>query len=397
MQRIVVVGGSLAGVHAAEALRERGFDGELTLVSAEAGLPYDRPPLSKELLLGGMAPEQLLLRPAPWYDAHGIELRLNTPARGLDAGKGLLALTDGCDLPYDGMVIATGSAARRFPSVTAQARVHVLRTLDDALELRPELIPGRHLVMIGGGFVGLEVAAVARGLGLDVTLIEGSPIPLARAFGTEIGSWYRELHESNGVRLVCGSSVQSLQGSPGGVTVTLSNGESLRADVVAAGIGAAPAVEWLAGSGVKVSNGVTCTPELQTSVPNIVAAGDVASWRNPVFDEEMRIEHWSNAVDQGRHAAATLLGERDPFASVPYFWTDQHDRKMRFVGRTAGATDIRIEEMSEDKLVATLGRDGVLIGALTVCAPRQLARYKVAIQNRTPWETTDASRLATAT
>ena len=395
MQRIVVVGGSLAGVHAAEALRERGYDGELTLVSAEAGLPYDRPPLSKELLLDGMTPEQLLLRPAPWYEAQGIELRLSTAARGIDADRGLLALTDGSDLSYDGMVIATGSAARRFPSA-AQTRVHVLRTLDDALELRPELIPGRHLVMIGGGFVGLEVAAVARGLGLDVTLIEGSPMPLARAFGTEIGSWYRELHEGNGVRLICGSSVQSLQDSPGGVTVTLSNGESLSADVVAAGIGATPAVEWLTGSPVKVANGVICTPELLTSVPNIVAAGDVAAWRNPVFDEEMRIEHWSNAVDQGRHAAATLLGERDPFASVPYFWTDQHDKKMRFVGRTAGATDIRIEEMSDDKLVATLGRDGLLIGALTVCAPRQLAKYKVAIQNRTPWEATDATRLAPA-
>ena len=396
MQRIVVVGGSLAGVHAAEALRERGYDGELTLVSAEPGLPYDRPPLSKELLLDGMTPEQLLLRPAPWYATQGIELRLNTAARGIDADNGLLALTDGSDLPYDGMVIATGSAARRFTSAAAQARVHVLRTLDDALELRPELIPGRHLVMIGGGFVGLEVAAVARGLGLDVTLIEGSPMPLARAFGTEIGSWYRELHEGNGVRLICGSSVQSLQDSPGGVTVTLSSGERLSADVVAAGIGATPSVEWLTGSAVEVANGVTCTPELLTSVPNIVAAGDVAAWRNPVFDEEMRIEHWSNAVDQGRHAAATLLGERDPFASVPYFWTDQHDKKMRFVGRTAGATDIRIEEMSDDKLVATLGRDGLLIGALTVCAPRQLAKYKVAIQNHTPWEATDATRLAPA-
>ena len=396
MHRIVVVGGSLAGVHAAEALRERGFDGELTLVSAEPGLPYDRPPLSKELLLDGMTPEQLLLRPAPWYEVQGIELRLNTAARGIDADKGLLALTDGSHLPYDGMVIATGSAARRFPGDTTQARVHVLRTLDDALELRPELIPGRHLVMIGGGFVGLEVAAVARGLGLDVTLIEGSSMPLARAFGTDIGTWYRELHEGNGVRLICGSSVQSLQDSPGGVTVTLSSGESLSADVVAAGIGATPAVEWLAGSAVEVANGVTCTPELLTSVPNIVAAGDVAAWRNPVFDEDMRIEHWSNAVDQGRHAAATLLGERDPFGSVPYFWTDQHDKKMRFVGRADGATDIRIEEMADDKLVATLGRGGRLIGALTVCAPRQLAKYKVAIQNRAPWEASGATRLAPA-
>jgi NADPH-dependent 2,4-dienoyl-CoA reductase/sulfur reductase-like enzyme len=394
MRRIVVVGGSLAGVHAAEALRERGFDGELTLVSADPGLPYDRPPLSKELLLEGKSAEQLLLRPASWYEEQGIGLRLGTAARGLDAAGGRLALSDGSEIHYDGMVLATGSVARRLPAVPEGARVHVIRTLENALELRPELVPGRHLVMIGGGFIGLEVAGVARRLGLDVTLIEGSSTPLARVFGREVGDWYRELHERNGVRLVCDSSVDSLESTPGGITLSLNSGERINGDVVVAGIGSTPAVDWLAGSAVEISNGVACTPELLTSAPNIVAAGDIARWRNPVFDEEMRVEHWSNAVDQGRHVAATLLGGREPFASVPYFWTDQHDTKMRFVGRAAGATDTRIETISDDKLVVTLGRDGVLTGALCVCAPRQLAKYKVAIQNRAPWEDVAELRLA---
>lgn len=386
MRQIVVVGASLAGVHAAEALRERGFDGELTLVSADTELPYDRPPLSKEVLLGTMAAEQLLLHPSSWYEERGIGLRLGTAARGLDVTGGRLALSDGSEIPYDGMVLATGSLARRLPDSPGGSRVHVLRTIEDAFDLRPELIPGRHLVMIGGGFIGLEVAGVARQLGLEVTLIEHSSTPLARAFGGEVGTWYRRLHERNGVRLVCERSVDSFQNGLGGIMVTLSGGERINGDIVAAGIGSTPAIAWLAGSAVDILNGVVCTPELRTSAPNIVAAGDIAQWRNPVFDEEMRVEHWSNAVDQGRHAAATLLGEPVPFASVPYFWTDQHDTKMRFVGRSVGATDARIETISDDKLVVTFGRNGVLTGAVCVGSPRQLAKYKVEIQNRRPWE-----------
>lgn len=396
MRRITVVGGSLAGVHAAEALREHGFDGDLTLVSADPRLPYDRPPLSKELLLGETEPGQLLLRPAGWYEEQGIDLRLGTAARGLDAASGRLALSDGSELAYDGLVLATGSSARRLPAVPPESKVHVLRTLGDALELRPELVSGRHLVIIGGGFIGLETAGVARRIGLDVTVIEGSTTPLARALGGEVGEWYRALHERNGVQVVCDCSVESIESTRGGAALQLSSGERLDADVVVAGIGSVPAVYWLADSRVELANGVTCTPELLTSVPNIVAAGDIARWANPVFGEEMRIEHWSNAVDQGRHAAATLLGHREPFASVPYFWTDQHETKMRFVGRAAGATDTRIETISDDKLIVTLGREGVLTGAVCVGAPRQLAKYKAAIQNCTPWEDAAGLQLASA-
>ncbi|WP_165384174.1 NAD(P)/FAD-dependent oxidoreductase [Leucobacter triazinivorans] len=394
MRRIVVVGASLAGVHAAEALRERDYDGELTLVSAEARLPYDRPPISKELLLGTMESEQLLLRPESWYHERGVELRLGAAARGLDPAARTIALADGSELAYDGLILATGSTARRLPAVPDGPTVHVLRDLDHALALRPALQPGKHLVVIGGGFIGLEVAGVARRLGLDVTLVENSPIPLVRAFGSDTGDWYRRLHERNGVQFVHECAIDSIGTNRGGTVLGLSDGSAITGDIVVAGIGSIPSIDWLAGSGVALSGGVLCTPDLATSAPGVVAAGDIARWHNPIFGQEMRVEHWSNAVDQGRHAAATLLGDRSPFASVPYFWTDQHDTKMRFVGRAAGATDTRVELISDDKLVVTYGRDGVLIGAVCVGAPRQLAKYKVAIQNRVPWEDAAESQLA---
>lgn len=386
MKRIAVVGGSLAGVHSAEALRELGFDGDVTLVSAETSLPYDRPPLSKAVLLGGDTSESLLLRNEAWYEEMNINVELGNPARGIDRAAGNLVLQNGSELAYDGLVVATGSTARMLRGYDGGPKVHVLRSIDDAVGLKNELLPGRHLVIVGAGFIGLEVAAAAHVLGLDVTVIEGSATPLARRFGDVVGDWYRNLHELNGVRIVCGSALAAIDSSGKGVKVTLGDGNVIAGDVLVAGVGAAPAIEWLAGSGIEVADGVVCSADLRTSVPNIVAAGDVASWHNPIFDEQMRIEHWSNAVDQGRHAAATLLGEREPFASVPYFWTDQHMTKMRFVGRTKGVTDTHIETLSDDKLVATFGRDGVLIGAVCIGAPRLLPKYKMAIQARAPWE-----------
>lgn len=394
MRRIAVVGGSLAGVHAAEALRERGFDGELTLVSADSRLPYDRPPISKDLLLGTMAAEQLLLRPASWYEEQDVRLRLGSAAVELDAAKRLLTLADGSELEYDGLLLATGSSARRLPDLPEDLPVHVLRDLDDALALRPSLVRGQHLVVIGGGFIGLEVAGVARKLGLDVTLIEPSKTPLSRVFGGEVGAWYREMHERNGVQFLCECKIDSIEARGSGVALTLTDGMRLNGDIVVAGIGSIPAIDWLEGSGVRVSGGVVCTPDLSTTAPHVVAAGDIARWYNPVFRSEMRIEHWTNAVEQGRHAAASLLGDRRPFSSVPYFWTDQHDTKMRFVGRSMGATDTRVELMTEDKLVVSYGRDGLLIGAVCVGSPRHLAKFKVAIQERTPWEDADAPQLA---
>lgn len=395
MDRVLIVGGSLAGVNAAEALREHGFDGDLTLISAEESLPYDRPPLSKQMLLTDMAPEQLLLKESYWYEKNGIDVVLGNSARGLDPIAQRVALSDGTEREYDGLVIATGSAVRELSVAQGEPRLHVLHSMNDAIRLRAEFAWGKHLVLVGGGFIGLEVAAAARSQGLDVTVIARGPAPLSRVFVGDIGLWFQGLHERNGVDLRCGSALDTIEWGINGAVVTLTDGSVINADIVVAGVGSTPAVEWLSKSGIEITNGLACTPDLMTSVPNVVAAGDVVSWRNPIFDEEMRVEHWTNAVDQGRHAAATLLGNRDPFASVPYFWTDQFDTKMRFVGRTTSADQAKIETQTDDKLVATFGRDGVVIGAVCIGAPRQLAKYKVAIQNRTPWdEALEASPIA---
>lgn len=386
MDRVVVVGASLAGVHAAEALRERGFAGELVLISAEDRLPYERPPISKENLLGPVDEGLSLLRAESWYGEQGVELRLGQRALALDPRRRTLTLSDHGEIAFDGLVLATGSSARRLSPLHDLPDVHVLRTVDDAERLRAELLPGRHLVVIGGGFIALEVAGAARKLGLEVTVIERSSAPLAGVFGEDVGSWFRSLHERQGVGLICDTPITAVTKTPAGFTIELLNGSQLHADVVVAGVGAAPAVEWLEGSGIDLSDGIACTPSLRTSVPGVVAAGDIVRWNNPVYGESMRVEHWSNAVEQGRHAAASLLGEDVPFASVPYFWSDQHDTKMRFVGRAAGATDIRVESATEDKLVVAYGRNGVLVGALCVGAPRLIGSYKAAIQNHQPWD-----------
>lgn len=388
MHKIVVVGGSLAGVHAAESLRDRGYDGELTIVSSEEQLPYDRPPLSKEALMEGIDHDRLLLHEPAWYGEQNITVLLDDPAVRLDTDSRELELRSGAVLPYDGLIIATGSRARRVRVEEDGPTVHVIRTSEDARALRPHLQAGRHLVIAGGGFIGLEVAAAARQLGMQVTVIEGAPVPLARAFGDVIGSWYRALHERNGVAFRCGHSLESIHQRPGGggVRVHLSDGSSVDGDVIVAGIGAEPAVEWLEGSGVSIGNGIMCEADLSTTVPGVVAAGDVARWYNAIFDEEMRIEHWSNAVDQGRHAAGTLLGGSDAFLTVPYFWSDQYDARMRFVGRAGAAEHVHIEHMSDDRLIVLFGRDGLLRGAVCVNAPRQLAAYRMAIRDNVSWD-----------
>jgi len=385
MRSVAVVGGSLAGVHAAEALRESGFEGELTLVSGEDMLPYDRPPLSKEALLTGVQPSKLLLRAPEWYSDNAVTTKLGRRAVGLDIRRRTIRLDDGSTLDYDGLVIATGSRARRFPTIPGVPDPHVVRELRDAASLRDELAPGKHLVLVGGGFICLEIASTARQLGLEVTVVEVAQVPLARALGDHVGRWFRDLHTRHDVNVECGAALERVESHGNGARIHLGNGRQLDADVVVAGIGATPATDWLFGSGLDLVNGIRCGADLSTSAPGVVAAGDIARWYNPAFDEEMRVEHWTNAVEQGRHAASTLLGNSEAFSSVPYFWTDQHDARMRFVGRAEAADDVVVETMEDNKLVALYGRDGFIRGAICVNAPKQLAKYRRAIHDNVPW------------
>ena len=385
MNRVVVVGGSIAAVNAVDGLRRHGHQGEISLVSAEDVLPYDRPPLSKDALRDGLEHHNLLIKTAEWYDEHGVELKLATAAVGLDTANKAIALDDGSSLDYDGLVIATGCNPRPFGPLAGVPNVHEIRTLSDSVALREQLLPGRHLVVIGAGFIGLEVAATARKLGLDVSVVEIAQVPLTRVLGTETGEWFRDYHVAHGVSVQCGVGVGSVDAGDGGTKLTLSDGTVLSADLILVGVGVVPATNWLAGSGIEIDNGIVCDPGLRTNAPDVVAAGDIVRWHNPLFDESMRVEQWLNAVDQGSHAAATLLGNDDPFSPVPYFWSDQFDAKVKFVGRADASDEVHVTRVSDTAMIALFGRDDLLRGALCVNAPRQLARYKQAIQKQTSW------------
>lgn len=355
------------------------------LVGAEHHLPYDRPPLSKAALHHGPELERLLLKTPEWYAEKGIELRLGCRAEALDAENKVVTLDNGQMLPYDGLVIATGSWTRTIGHADDVGPLLVLRTLDDCVALHERLRPGNHLVVFGAGFIGLEVAATAREMGLDVSVVELAPVPLSRVLGDEVGQWFRTYQQSHGVDLHCGAVIDAIEPSPGGTKVSLRDGSVLAADLVVAGVGVSPATEWLEGSAVKLSHGVVCSKSLRTSAPDVVAAGDVARWYNALFNEEMRIEQWTNAVEQGRHAAMTLLGGNDAYAPVPYFWSDQFSAKMRFVGRANPTDQLHLVRSGDTSMVALFGRDGVVRGALCVNAPRQLALYRKAIFDQVPW------------
>jgi 3-phenylpropionate/trans-cinnamate dioxygenase ferredoxin reductase subunit len=363
-----------------ETLRRRGFDGRLSLVSAEHHLPYDRPPLSKELLRGEAEPEQLLLRPKDTYDELALEWHRGRRAVALDLEQRSVALDDGQALPYDGLLIATGGSPRALPATPSLNGVYSLRTLDDALAIRSELEKQPRVAVVGAGFIGSEVAASCRQLGLDVTVVEALPVPLAASLGPRLGEACAALHADHGVELRCGVSVEGFEGSERVEALRLSDASRIEADVVVVGIGIRPATEWLEGSGLALDDGVVCDATCATNAPGVVAAGDVARFDNPLFGEAMRIEHWSNAVEQGMAAAARLLDgpSAPPFAPVPFFWSDQYDVKIQFAGCARPGDEIRVVHgtLEERRFVALYGRAGRLMGALAFNRPRQLMGYR---------------------
>ncbi|WP_370937420.1 NAD(P)/FAD-dependent oxidoreductase [Amycolatopsis sp. cg13] len=385
MDRIVVVGGSVAAVNAADGLRRAGHEGEITLVSAENVLPYDRPPLSKDALREGQQHAALLIKEPGWYEENAVDVSLGAAAVGLDAAGKTVFLKGGRELSYDGLVVATGSRTRPLPVLEGVPGVHEVRSLSDSLSLHEHLLPGRHLVVIGAGFIGLEVAATARKMGLDVSVVEIAPVPLTRVLGAELGRWFQEHHVGHGVNLYCGNEIERVERTPNGSRVHLADGTVLVADLIVAGVGVQPATDWLDGSGVETANGVVCDEMLRTTAPDVVAAGDLVHWPNRLFGETMRVEQWLNAVEQGVHAARTLLGESEPFAPVPYFWSDQFEAKVKFVGHVSGDDQVKITKADEKSLVALFGRGDRLRGVLCVNAPRQLALGKRAILDGVSW------------
>lgn len=389
MRAIAVVGASLAGLRATETLRREGYDGSVTLIGAEPHLPYDRPPLSKELLAGAWEPDQLALRKQP-YDELDLDLRLGQPASGLDLDSRAVMFADGPPIPFDGAVIATGCAPRRLPDTPDLPGIFVLRTLDDSLAIRAALDKSPRVVVVGAGFIGSEVAATCRARRLEVTVLEALPVPMVRGLGPVIGGVCGDLHRDHGVDLRCGVSVAGFEGSERVERVVLSDGATIDADVVVVGVGVAPVTEWLEKSRLALDNGVVCDERCRAA-PGVVAAGDVARWPNPLFDGElMRLEHWTNATEQGVHAARSLLAgdKAEPFAPVPFVWSDQYDVKIQVVGRVHADDEVTVAHgtLDERRFVALFGREGRLTGALGFSRPRQVMQYRRMIEERAGYE-----------
>jgi NADPH-dependent 2,4-dienoyl-CoA reductase/sulfur reductase-like enzyme len=404
MKRIVVVGASLAGLRAAETLRNEGFDGEVVVIGAESHRPYDRPPLSKKLLAGEWEPDRIQLRQPDLFDDLDVEWRFGVAAAGLDVDARVVHLTDGTDVAFDGCIIATGAACRRLPEQSRYRHVHELRTLDDAMRLRAEIAAGdRHVVVIGAGFIGLEVAATARRLGNEVTVLEGLSAPLIRGLGAEMGRAVGALHEAEGVRIRCDVQVDRLHGNG----VLMADGELVESDVVVVGIGVVPTTAWLADSGLEIRDGVVCDETLNaratngSAVDGVYAAGDVLRWHNPLFGEEMRVEHWTNAAEQGAAAATNLLAvARDdvgePYAPVPFFWSDQFSHRIQFVGRASVDDEVVVAagSVADGKFLALYKSGDRLHGALGVNAPRWVMPLRKPLLEQASWD--DALAVAAA-
>lgn len=375
---IIIVGGGLAAARTAEQLRRSEFGGPITIVSDEDHLPYDRPPLSKDVLSGKT--DNVTLKPAEFYAENDITLLLGTAATALDPQARKLTLADGRALEYDELIIATGLVPKRIPTLPDLEGIRVLRTYDESMALRKHAGSARNAVVIGAGFIGCEVAASLRGLGVHVVLVEPQPTPLAGVLGEQIGALVARLHRDEGVDLRCGVGVADVRGTGAVEKVVLDDGTELDADLVVVGIGSTPATDWLQGSGVEVDNGVVCDAVGRTNVEHVWAIGDVASWRNTV-GKQVRVEHWSNVADQARVLVPALLGQEVPVAAtVPYFWSDQYDVKIQCLGEPEAGDTVHVVSDDGRKFLAYYERDGVLTGVVGGGMPGKVmkARAKIA-------------------
>jgi 3-phenylpropionate/trans-cinnamate dioxygenase ferredoxin reductase component len=371
---IVIVGGGLAAARTAEQLRRSEYTGPVTIVSDEVHLPYDRPPLSKEVLRKEV--DDTALKPREWYDENDITLRLGSAATGLDTREQTVTLADGTVLGYDELVIATGLVPRRIPAFPDLEGIRVLRSFDESMALREHASAARHAVVVGAGFIGCEVAASLRGVGVDVVLVEPQPQPLAAVLGEQIGALVARLHRDEGVDVRLGVGVAEVRGEGHVDTVVLTDGAELPADLVVVGIGSRPATEWLDGSGIEVDNGVLCDEAGRASAPNVWALGDVASWRDPL-GHQARVEHWSNVADQARVVVPAMLGQEVPeVVVVPYFWSDQYDVKIQCLGEPQATDIVHLVEDDGRKFLAYYERDGVLVGVVGGGLPGKVMKVR---------------------
>ncbi|OBG92697.1 pyridine nucleotide-disulfide oxidoreductase [Mycobacterium sp. E3251] len=379
---IVIVGGGLAAARTAEQLRRSEYAGRVTIVSDEVHVPYDRPPLSKEVLRKEV--DDVALKPREWYDENDITLRLGAAATSLDTAAQTVTLADGSVIGYDELVIATGLVPRRIPTLPDLEGIRVLRTFDESMALREHASACQRAVIVGAGFIGCEVAASLRSLGVDVVLVEPQPTPLASVLGERIGELVARLHRAEGVDVRLGVGVAEVRGDERVDTVVLTDGTELAADLVVIGIGSRPATGWLEGSGIAVDNGVLCDEAGRTSAPNVWALGDVASWRDAT-GHQARVEHWSNVADQTRVVVPAMLG-RDVSSAVvvPYFWSDQYDVKIQCLGEPEATDSVHLVEDDGRKFLAYYERDGVLVGVVGGGMPGKVMKVRAKIAAGAP-------------
>lgn len=363
----VVVGASVAGTTTAQTLRDEGYDGRVVLIGDEPHLPYQRPPLSKGYLRGSDGLDAATLHPLDWYEEHDVELRRGTRVESLDRGARTARLGDGEVVAWDHLVLATGAEPRRIDVPGADLPgVHLLRTLDDSDRLREALVPGARVVVVGGGWIGLEVSAVARERGAEVTVLEAGPMPLLRVLGPEVAPLLASLHTDHGVDVRTGVQVAGVVGAGGVTGVRLGDGTTVPADVVVVGVGVVPRTDLARAAGLTVGKGVEVDELLRTSDPGVLAAGDVAAVQHPVLGTRVRVEHWATAVRHGETAARTVLGRTEPDRRLPFFFTDQYDLGMEYVGHVGdGYDDVVLRgDPATREVVAFWLRDGrVLAGA----------------------------------
>ncbi|GIH69977.1 NAD(P)/FAD-dependent oxidoreductase [Sphaerimonospora thailandensis] len=396
-RRVVIAGASMGGLRAAERLRAAGFTGEIVAIGDEPHLPYNRPPLSKEALATEVTHDALAFRLRP--AVADVTWRLGVRVVGADLDARAVWLGDGAELTCDGLVIATGMRPRRLPGPAAGR--HVVRTLEDARDLRAELRPGVNVLVVGAGFIGCEVAATARTLGASVTVVAPEDAPMRRPLGYELGTALRRRHEERGVTFLLGRTIAAFLGEIGEMGenrvtgAALSDGTRLDADVVVEAVGSVANTEWLDGNGLDLSDGVLCDGALRVEGRHgVVAVGDIARFPNPRYDGvPRRVEHWSIPTDTAKHAALTLLadlglgeGIATPFAPLPTFWSDQYELRLQSFGAPAlGESDIRVLEGDlGGEVVVGYHRDGELVGVVLIGMPSAAARYRAALLNRTP-------------
>lgn len=385
---VLIVGASLAGVRAVQGLRAEGFPGSIVVIGEEPHVPYDRPPLSKEILTGDRNHDTLELLSKEEQQDPGLELRLGERATSLDIGERKVYVGKDAH-PYDYLVIATGSRARELPRSKRMSGIHTIRTKEDSEAVRHAMDSGPRLVVIGFGFIGCEVAASARKLGLDVTIIDTASQPYAQ-FDTQFASRLVALHRDHGVKIRLSRRVTRFMGTSRVEAVELDDGTVLPADLVVVGVGSQPNHEWVEGSGLYISDGVE-TDSTLLAAPGVFAAGDITSWPNQIFGRRMRIEHWTNASEQGRLVARNIVNyeQRHPYRGIPYFWSDQHGCRIQFMGDLTAFDSTMWFRKAGDEVTAVgiFGKGGGIVGIAGINSIRFVMTIRRLIQSKTSWQT----------